>query len=161
MILTLARRGTPISSIRSRLPGRNALVLALLVVGVLLMPVSYRAGTDQAHVHAIFQPMLDGLLGDHHHHGEATAPAAPSPFFSPAIPLASFQDGHHLPSSQADADLPHQIQMAGAGLAITAILGLALLIATLLAGSVVRSLWTAPFLLLPVTIWPEPPPPRI
>lgn len=156
MILTLARRGTTISSICSRLPGRNTLVLALLVVGVLLMPVSYRAGTDQAHVHAIFQPMLDRLLGDHHHHGD-DAPAAPSPFSSPGVPLSVSSVS---PTDSTATDVPHQVEMAGTGLATTAILSLALLIATLLAGSIVRSLWAAPFHLLPVTIWPEPPPPR-
>jgi hypothetical protein len=159
MILTLARRGTPISSICSRLPGRNTLALALLVVGVLLMPVSYRAGTDQAHVHTIFQPLLDGLLGDHHHHPETDAPVAPSPFSSPGVPLRT---SHHAPHDSSTAtDVPYQVEMAGAGLATTAILGLAVLIATLLADSIVRSLWTAPFHLLPVTIWPEPPPPRL
>jgi hypothetical protein len=50
--------------------------------------------------------------------------------------------------------------MAGAGLATTAIFGLGGLIATLLAGSAARSLWTAPFHLLAVAIGPEPPPPR-
>ena len=140
-------------------PPRASLLMGAFALTILLMPVSYRAGTNQAHVHAIFQPLLDGLLDDHHHHPEdGDAPVAPSPFSSPLVPLSASSHSH---SSSTATDVPHQVEMAGAGLATAPILGLGGLIATLLAGSVTRSLWSAAFQLLAVTHGPEPPPPRL
>jgi hypothetical protein len=138
-------------------PPAASLLLGVFALTILLMPVSYRAGTSQAHLHSIFQPMLDGLLGNHHHHPTTDVPGAPSPFSSPGVPLSA-----SAPSSlvEAETDVPRQLEMAGAGLAITAILALRGLIAVLLAGSAVRPLWTAPFHGLSVATGPEPPPPR-
>ncbi len=139
-------------------PHRQHALLLLLVAGVLMMPVSYRAGTDSPHVHAIFQPMVDTLLGASHHHDHQRSDhvgPAPSPFSSPSIPLTA---GAPLP--HAEPDVPSQIQMATTALAVTAILGLGQLIATLLSGSSRRPFWIVAHHLSPTALWPEPPPPR-
>jgi hypothetical protein len=49
-------------------------MLALLVMLVVLMPVSYRAGTDASHPHTIFQELIDLVVGQpHHHHDDGHA----------------------------------------------------------------------------------------
>ncbi len=72
------------------MPPTFSLVLAFVAGLTLLMPVDYRAGTDQAHAHATFQIWIDAAPGrSHHHHGDAehhhqgqviTVVSIPTPF---------------------------------------------------------------------------------
>lgn len=70
--------------------GRD-LVLGMLVLATLMMPVNYRAGTDLAHSHSVFQSIIDTVTGHTHHHANepTVTKLAPSPFAPAALPLAS------------------------------------------------------------------------
>jgi hypothetical protein len=140
---------------------RRDLLLLLMVGTMVMMPVTYRAGTDQAHVHTIFQGMVDTLLGTPHHHpNHHEGGAAPSPFSPPGIPLRTI-DGHHTTTAtDADSDTPQQVELAGPALATTALLQLSSLVATLLAGWKPRPLWNSSQELSAIPARPEAPPPR-
>ncbi len=160
MIDTLASRA---SSLRPKtvFPGRRDFLLLVLLGAVLMMPVTYRAGTDQAHVHTIFQGMIDAIVGHpHHHSGEHEHTAAPSPFSPPGIPLSSI-DGHHTaPITGAESDVPQQVQFAGPALAFTALLVLGALVAALVTRDGIRLLWRSLHPLAAIDLALEPPPPR-
>jgi hypothetical protein len=81
---------------RSRWPRPESIRLGVLVLATLLMPVSYRAGSDISHPHTIFQGLVDLITGEPHHHG----PAEPvpdrttvSPFAPVTAPLSPGVDG--------------------------------------------------------------------
>ena len=60
---------------RTPLPYRQ--VLVAMAALLLLMPISYRAGTEATHPHAVFQVWLDSARGgSHHHHGDHPPEAA-------------------------------------------------------------------------------------
>lgn len=50
--------------------GRSGMLLVVLAGLALLMPMDYRAGTDQAHTHSVFQIWIDAAIGRSHHHPE-------------------------------------------------------------------------------------------
>lgn len=134
---------------------RNA-VLLVLMFAVLLMPVSYRAGTDHAHAHPIFQIMIDSMLGKTHHHGEHSSAAAPSPFSPPGVPLvASESENLH---DQTDQALTSDVMFPLLGSASLLMLGA--LVSALLMGSTRRELWSSIQRLNPVWLALEAPPPR-
>jgi hypothetical protein len=141
--------------------------MAMLVV---MMPVSYRAGTESAHPHTIFQAMIDRATGhthrhpgEHQPHTHATTGSALSPFASPAIPLNVAHTLAPAPATatmQPDPDVP-SITTAKPSLdqplILTATLGLLLLAATVV---VRRMMW--PRLPWPeaLAVAPDIPPPR-
>lgn len=156
----IARAAFFISSIQIQHPRQRA-VLLMLVAGVLMMPVSYRAGADVAHPHTVFQGVIDAIRGEPHHHGQATAPVAPSPFSPPAVPLHSNPAPLTNTSALHDVDVPSQLQAATPMLAETSLLTLGLLIAVLLLAWRHRwHVWAAVGHLEPVVMDLESPPPR-
>lgn len=158
MIDTLA---SPASSLRLEpmIPSRKNLLLLVLLGAVLMMPISYRAGDDQAHVHTIFQGMIDAIVGHQHaHDAQPVRALAPSPFSPPGVPLAAPDTRHTSPST--DPDLPQQIHVAGPVLAIAALMGLGALVAALLATFAGRLLWFFHAHLTAIDLVLEPPPPR-
>lgn len=140
---------------------RRDVFLLVLLGAVLMMPVSYRAGTDQAHVHTIFQGMIDAVIGHQHTHADQHEQVtAPSPFSPPGIPLSA-TDGHHTtPVTGAESDVPQQVQFAGPALAFTALLALGALVAALVTRDGSRLLWRSLHPLAAIDLALEPPPPR-
>ncbi len=106
------RRGRSLPTLRA------TLVLGTVSL-MLLMPVSYRAGTETAHPHAFFQGMLDMISGEPHEHADqhatfadvqpvlASAPgtsqATPSPFMAADIPLSA---GLRITTAGHQAEIP-------------------------------------------------------
>jgi len=137
-------------------------VLGILVVATLLMPVSYRAGTEQSHLHTIFQGLIDLIAGEPHHHGADTAQAARSPFAPLTVPLGLLSDTNHQDdlATSGEPDIP---RMLGISMPIsdhTTIQALAMLIATILGGGAARAPWTAVRTLAGRATLVEHPPPR-
>lgn len=134
---------------------RNALLLVLLFA-VLLMPVSYRAGTDHAHAHPVFQIMIDAIRGEPHHHGEQPEASAPSPFSRPGVPLVA--SAAESPDDQID--LAYTSDTTFPLLVSASLLMLGALVNALLMGSVRREIWSTIQRLSPIWLALESPPPR-
>lgn len=71
----------------------SSVVLGLFGLLLVLMPVSYRAGTSTAHAHTVFQSVIDQVRGTPHHHAEDhaapdVAPAEPA-FLALNVPLST------------------------------------------------------------------------
>jgi hypothetical protein len=161
--------------------GIRSFGLGLLVLMILLMPISYRAGTETSHAHTVFQGIVDAITGHpHHHSGDANAKltesARLSPFVSVNVPLCSLvfdhteaadagaagfheaeDDGSTVPNAP---DIPEQLGLSSPIESTSAIHELGSLIALLLAGAVRASLWGKVNRLFQVSITQDPPPPR-
>lgn len=138
-------------------------MLALLVALVVLMPVSYRAGTDTSHAHTIFQGLIDRVIGQpHHHHDdhvhEADTAAAPS--IGDGEDAVGRPAAERMEPSPTSPDMPSWLGLSSPIDATAAIHALGALVAGLLAGLTRRSLDTP--VRFPVGLMPavEPPPPR-
>lgn len=139
------------------------MVLWILMAAMLLMPVSYRAGTEQSHPHTIFQGLIDLVTGEPHHHHEAeTAQTTRSPFAPLTVPLGLLGDAGHQ-DDLAISGVPDIPRLLGVSMPISdqaTIQALAVLIALLFAGSATRALWTAIRALDGIVPGIESPPPR-
>jgi len=158
--------------------GIRSFGLGLLVLMTLLMPISYRAGTETSHAHTVFQGIVDAITGHpHHHSGDANAKlsesARLSPFVPANVPLGSLtlDAGGSTASTSAAAhraedqrtmvpDFPAQLGLSSPIESTSAIHELGSLIALLLAGAVCASLWGKVNRLFQVFITQDPPPPR-
>ncbi len=152
-------------------PGTRLIGLGLLALVMLLMPVSYRAGTGTSHAHSILQGVVDTAVGHPHHHREETGTATSrrivSPFVPANVPLDSWATGHMggagsaLSSGQpASPDMPERMGLYSPIEPSSPIQELGALIALLLANAAGAPLWESVTRLLQVSIVQDPPPPR-
>jgi hypothetical protein len=158
----------------------------MLALVLILMPVSYKAGTATAHPHTVFQAIVDQVHGETHSHGEEPAPASssidaaqPAFFLSLNIPLSTFADmetpaaaielmvrAHHqthtlgLPIVAFDPDLPQLTSVHGASELATALTLLATIWALLFLQHPIRRIWFSPSILCGIGEAIESPPPR-
>ena len=167
------------------MPASSSMVLAVAVGLMVLMPVNYRAGTDQAHPHTTFQLWIDAATGQSHHHDEMdhqqrVADAVHAPADAATSParqtnghiLLSAHDGHDpgtmdvavilgdAPASQqpdtAEPVTSHRpLQHA------SVLDALGTLIALLSTGTIRRPLWASHRRLAGVVCLLDPPPPRL
>lgn len=155
---------SPVQSRLHRLRAhRRDVVLCLLVLATLMMPVSYRAGTDASHPHTIFQVMIESVTGTPHTHGEPTRQPGrltPSPFAPLTVPLTArvLTDATVDPASEPDT--PVMLQLTSPISDTSAIQLLALIVAGLLLFSPYRPTWVSPRAPRPMPNRIETPPPR-
>lgn len=146
-------------------------MLALLVALVVLMPVSYRAGTDASHPHTIFQGLIDMVVGQPHQHGDDhhhDSPHADADADRSSVERshgASTSSGHRaaesLEPSLASPDMPSWLGLSSPIDGTAAIHALGALVAVLLSGSSGRSLWGAVRAFPGLILTLDPPPPRL
>ena len=164
-----------------------AIVLAFLGLLLVLMPVSYKAGTATAHPHTVFQAIVDQVRGETHSHGDdsstpagAIVPATqPAFFLALNIPLSTFADmaspaaaielmlrTHHLlhdlgvaPAEQ-ESDLPELTSVHGGTELASALTLLASIWALLLLRQPMRRIWFSQRILRGIRDALEGPPPR-
>ena len=151
------------SSLHRILAHWRDIVLCLLALATLMMPVSYRAGTDSSHTHTIFQVMIDAVSGTPHTHGEpAHQPArlTPSPFAPLSVPLTARVLTDATVDPGAEPDTPVMLQLASPISDTSAIQMLALIVAGLLLFNPQRPTWASPRLPRALTNRIETPPPR-
>lgn len=145
-------------------------MLALLVALVVLMPVSYRAGTDTSHSHTIFQGLIDMVIGQPHHHASTHSHA---PVSSDAehrdtqtahdATRRTDQDQHPSEGPEAGTTSPDMPALLGLSMPIdgtASIHALGALLAAILGGSAIRSIWGTVRTASGRTPTLEPPPPR-
>jgi hypothetical protein len=178
-VTTAHRRSTRMSLI-------SGLALTFVAGLTLLMPVSYRAGTDEAHAHATFQLWIDAATGrSHHHHGAGDTQWQVEVVFLPAllspaeVALESMRTAadhathaHHShgdthgsivvgdapATQQPDSAEPMTSHMPVQHATAPGVLGA--LIALLLVGARLRPRWTDAPRLAGIPACLEPPPPR-
>ena len=107
-----------------RIPGNRAasLLRVLALLGLFLLPIQMRAGTEYVHPHALLHLLLDASDQEIDHHHAAGAETH-----------ASGEHGDHAPpGAAASPDLPTfaSIQMAAGGLAVTLVTLTLLLLAS-------------------------------
>jgi len=152
-------------------PRARTVVLLTLLMATLIMPVNYRAGTETGHSHTIFQGIIDTIVGHPHHHENQEIASTPeprssvSPFASVAIPLSVLVHTDDAVSAgtptSPEPDLPSLLGLSVPISSTAAIQGLSILIAALLAGFVLRPLWSRQNTPNPWCFGQEPPPPRM
>jgi hypothetical protein len=152
----------------------TSILLGLMAALVLMMPATYRAGTESSHPHTVLQPMIDRATGRPHHHpgdthvhrhtAEASHAGALSPFAPPGIPLNVLQtpDRAHVAYTpmQPDAEAPSIANMKPT---LDQPLILATMIGMLVLAAVVvtrRSAWERVRFPGACAIAPDIPPPR-
>lgn len=128
-------------------------MLASLVALVVLMPVSYRAGTDTSHSHTIFQGLIDMVLGQPHQHSSThdhdnTSASSDAEHEGTGTTHdgtgASDQDQHPTERLEAGVASPDMSALLGLSMPIDAtasIHALGALLAAILGGSATRSIW--------------------
>ncbi len=129
-------------------PHVASLLRVLALLGLFLLPIQMRAGTEYVHPHALLHLLLDGSDHEIDHHHAAVSP----------------DNGHgdhsnHAPRSEAAApDLPtfESIQMAAGGLAVT-LVTLTLLLIT----SAHQRVWPRREAWSGRRVRPDLPPPRL
>jgi|GEM_PF-2722290 len=164
---------------------RSSLVLIAMALVLLATPVSYRAGTEQAHPHTVFQAMIDQARGTAHMHGNDKVPThdhaviqrmTPAAFnlrmplssyvtmVSPELAIkklvTSFWIFDHKPAAM-QPDLPNLTSVQGPADLATALFALMLLLALLLAREPVRRIWFGTVHLHGVSRQILSPPPRM
>ncbi len=135
------------------MPCWHAILLAAMATLVLLMPVSYRAGAEAAHPHAVFQVWIDSEHGGAHHHhaGEVDQGAAGGQAVG-------------MPGDIADAeavDAPTASAMKSPLQHATLLLALGGLWTLLVVGAQWRRFWAWSAPLHGCLLCPDPPPPRL
>ncbi|MDQ3539524.1 MAG: hypothetical protein M3440_02450 [Chloroflexota bacterium] len=144
-------------------------MLALLVALIVMMPVSYRAGTDASHAHTIFQGLIDMMIGQpHHHHGEhdhgdspGNAEHAVTGSSDGASGSTDPQVAERLEPNATSPDMPTLLGLSSPIDATAAIHALGALIASMLSGSAQRSLRASVRPLDGLTLLVDSPPPRL
>jgi hypothetical protein len=169
---------------------RSAVTLAAMALILLLMPVSYKAGTEQAHPHTVFQVMIDTARGTTHQHGgerqaahahltvNVTEPAiATKPaFLAVNLPLSAYATMispelalHHLmaahwipdhPPLSVNMDAPSLTSLQGSSELATALTSLMLMLALLLLREPLQRLWFGSVTLSGIRCQIESPPPQ-
>ncbi len=138
----------------------------LLVVLVVLMPVSYRAGTDVSHPHTIFQSLIDTPTGKPHHHAHdhSHEDKDEEQAGSEGLPVAPGSSDHqraeHLEPHLTSPDMPSWLTLSNPIVASAAIQALAALVAVILSSSVARSMREVVCVISGLTLPLKPPPPR-
>ena len=146
---------------QTAVPLRHALLLVSLAALLLVMPVCYRAGTEVAHPHAVFQGWIDAADGSagHHHHPETPAAGRNHAEHS-AARWATGQDGIAAGGPAAEADTPTLSALKAPLSPAMPHLALAGVLLLLVISAAWRPLWTASASLLGAFPSPEAPPPR-
>jgi hypothetical protein len=169
---------------------RSAVILAAVALSLLLMPVSYKAGTEQTHPHTVFQIMVDTARGTTHQHGGerqvthahltgndidpaiATRPAflavnlplsAYAAMISPELALQHMMSAHWIPDHpplSANVDAPNLTSLHGSSELATALTSLMLLLALLLLREPLQRLWFGSRTLSGIRCQIESPPPQ-
>lgn len=146
------------------MPLRQALPLAALAALLLVMPISYRAGTEVAHPHAVFQGWFDsahGGIGHHHPEGRVARYDAEHPRAShPVARWATGQDGIATDTPTAEVDAPTLSALNAPLSPAMPLLLLAGVLLLSLARASWRPLWAAAAALPGAILVPEAPPPR-
>jgi hypothetical protein len=150
---------------QTAVPLRHTLLLVSLAALLLVMPVSYRAGTEVAHPHAVFQGWIDAADGSagHHHHPESTAThraAGRDHAEHSAARWAAGQDGIAAGGPAAEADTPTLSALKAPLSSAMPLLALAGVLLLLVISAAWRPLWAASASLLGAFSSPEAPPPR-
>jgi hypothetical protein len=140
-------------------------MLVLLVALVVLMPVSYRAGTTASHPHTIFQGLIDMVVGQPHQHGDDHHHDSPHGDASRSgIERSPGGLGHRAAerseSRLASPDMPSWLGLSSPIDGTAAIHALGVLVAVILSGSAGRSLWDAVRAFSGLSLKLDPPPPR-
>lgn len=169
---------------------RSAVFLAAMALGLLVMPVSYKAGTEQAHPHTVFQIMVDTARGTTHQHGGerqvphahltgydaelaiSTKPAflavnlplsAYAVMISPELALQHLMAAHWIPDHpplSVNMDAPSLTSLQGSSELATALNSLLLLLALLLLREPLQRLWFGSRFLTGIRCQIESPPPQ-
>jgi hypothetical protein len=168
----------------------SAIVLAIMALILVLMPVSYRAGTESAHPHTVFQVIVDEVRGEAHGHAgdratshtheRQSSPSASLFLLSLNVPLsmyASLNDPgaafdsmvrmHNLAHSagivlpKVDPDLPILTSVHGVSESASALTQFILLAALLLFVQPLRRVWFSSDILRGISQAIEGPPPRV
>ncbi len=150
--------------------GVQPVCLALLILLMLLMPVSYRARTETAHAHSILQGVVDSVT-DHSHHDDVESVATPvvSPLTPANVPLRSSATDESVTSaSGAPAetatlapDIPERMVLYSPIETSSPIHKLGALAALLLAGTACAALWGSVNRPLQVCTTQDPRPSRL
>lgn len=145
-------------------------MLVLLTALVMLMPVSYRAGTETSHPHTIFQVMIDMVAGHpHHHHGNHDDRADHAHAGNPETGTAddAYSPGGHVPDADermdptpSSPDIPTSLGMSNPIDVAASIHALGALVAAILGGSAACPLWDSVRGSSGVVPSLTPPPPR-
>jgi hypothetical protein len=164
-----------------------AIALAVMALVLVLMPVSYRAGTESAHPHTVFQVIVDQERGETHSHAgdlpashASEAPTSSSALRLPLnVPLSTYTTlndpgaaieamlrlhqtthtfGIALP--EVDPDLPQLTSVLGAPDLATALTLTSLLLVLFLLVQPLRRLWYSSAILRGIGHAIEGPPPR-
>lgn len=137
-------------------------MLALLLVLIVLMPVSYRAGTDSSHPHTIFQSLIDMAIGQpHHDHPWDGANHAGAGNIVGAAETSDHGAAERLEPNLASPDMPTVLGLSSPIDATASIHALGALVAAILSGSGPRSIRDAVRTLSGLIPALEPPPPRL
>ncbi len=152
------------------MPLRYRQVLLAMVALLLLMPVSYRAGIEASHPHAVFQVWLDSAHGgSHHHHGDhppeaASSHAAAGHHADPGVTRwAVAPDSRTVAGVRAVEELadPPTLSPLKAPLSpALPLLALAGVFLLLVVSTSWRPLWAGSARMRALPSAPEPPPPR-
>ncbi|MDQ3654072.1 MAG: hypothetical protein M3457_03185 [Chloroflexota bacterium] len=158
---------------RQGLPRPQSVVLLTLLLATIVMPVNYRAGAEVEHPHTIFQGVIDAITGHHQHHheepdnaGRVLSPGATlTPFVPVGVPLSILADSLVQPlkveAVSQDTDAPELLGVSMPITSLASIHALGQLVAALLAGTIVRPLWSQAPRLLNRAVGVEIPPPRL
>ena len=146
------------------MPLRQLVPLAALVALLLVMPISYRGGTEVAHPHAVFQGWFDAAHGEtgHYHPEERVARyAAEHPRAShPVARWATGQDGIATEVPTAEVDAPTLSALNAPLSPVMPLLALASVLLLSVASASWRPLWATAALLPGAILVPDAPPPR-
>ena len=152
-------------------PGVRPIGFGLLILLMLLMPVSYRAGSETVHAHSILQGVVNTVTGHTHHHHEETSAATSRlsvlPLSQATVPIDSWMTSSATGTAGASSgaqleipDIPERMGLYGPIEPSSPIQELGALIVLLLAGAARASLWGNMTRLLQVCNGQDLPPPR-
>lgn len=143
-------------------------MLVSLVAFVVLMPVSYRAGTGVSHPHTIFQGLIDMVTGQpHHHHGDhdqalgnAKRAGAGTELNASRMSNQGQGSAERQDPNLSSPDMPTLLGLSSPIDATASIHALGALVAAILSGSGARAIWGTVRTRSELIPALEPPPPR-
>lgn len=160
----------------------SAITLAMLGLLLILMPVSYKAGTSTSHAHSVFQALIDQAGDETHSHGDdsGTREPASSPLYlelniplstiaeleSPIVSIEALVLTHRLTHNaelelpQSSPDLPEITSLQATPDIGTALVFLSALLALLFIQQPMRRIWFSTSLPEAFRLISEGPPPR-